>query len=246
MAKRLTIIEKEEIINLYKTNKYTFSSLSLIYEVTPQSIRQLLNKNNLFNDNKIIKENRKPRRFLKDLTGLKIGRLTCLEREIRINKNNKRISFWKCQCDCGNLTTVRLISLSHNSDKNITKSCGCYHKEYKRVNSKTYGESSFNKYFHNIKKSAEKRNYIFNLTQKEVKILNKQNCYYCGVKPKQITGESKLNGKYIYNGIDRVDNFKGYELSNCVACCGICNKMKLTSTKENFINQCILIAKNHA
>lgn len=59
--------------------------------------------------------------FQKDLTGKRFGRLVVLEfAEIR-NHN----AFWKCQCDCGNITVKQGTSLSHG----YTKSCGCLVKE---------------------------------------------------------------------------------------------------------------------
>jgi hypothetical protein len=30
----------------------------------------------------------------------------------------------------------------------------------------------------------------------------------------------------VYNGIDRIDNTKGYTSGNCLACCIRCNKLK--------------------
>jgi len=42
-----------------------------------------------------------------------------------------------------------------------------------------------------------------------------KNCFYCGISP----------DKY-HNGIDRVDNDKGYVINNIVPCCTICNIIK--------------------
>ena len=36
----------------------------------------------------------------------------------------------------------------------------------------------------------------------------------------------KMNGDYIYNGLDRIDPSKGYELTNIVTCCENCNRLK--------------------
>jgi hypothetical protein len=35
-----------------------------------------------------------------------------------------------------------------------------------------------------------------------------------------------------YNGIDRVDNEKGYLVENCVPCCFTCNSLKKSVTKS--------------
>lgn len=37
------------------------------------------------------------------------------------------------------------------------------------------------------------------------------------------------------NGIDRVDNNKGYTLNNCVPCCKTCNQAKHRLSQEYFI-----------
>lgn len=38
----------------------------------------------------------------------------------------------------------------------------------------------------------------------------------------------------LYNGIDRIDNSKGYNLDNCVTCCTQCNTAKMQETEEDF------------
>ena len=58
-----------------------------------------------------------------DLTGQKFGRLTAL---CRVKPpNNTKYTYWKCQCDCGNIKDIRASSLKDGT----TKSCGCYQKE---------------------------------------------------------------------------------------------------------------------
>ena len=61
-----------------------------------------------------------------ELTGLKFGRLTVIERDYIKEKEikNKR-AYWKCECECGNIvstTSNKLIS-GHS------QSCGCLRKE---------------------------------------------------------------------------------------------------------------------
>ena len=52
-----------------------------------------------------------------DLTGMKFGRLTVLERAE--NKGGK--TYWRCRCECGEEVTV----YSHSLKSGATKSCGC-------------------------------------------------------------------------------------------------------------------------
>lgn len=52
-----------------------------------------------------------------DLAGQRFGRLTAIERVDAV----KGYGMWRCQCDCGNISTVRTSSLTSGQ----TKSCGC-------------------------------------------------------------------------------------------------------------------------
>lgn len=61
-------------------------------------------------------------RFYKDLTGLTFGRLKVL-RKAPSTKHGK--SSFVCQCDCGNIVTVKGQRLI----RGITKSCGCLRKD---------------------------------------------------------------------------------------------------------------------
>lgn len=44
-------------------------------------------------------------------------------------------------------------------------------------------------------------------------------------------------------GLDRIDNRKGYTVSNVVACCRTCNSMKSGQTVAAFIARCRRIAE---
>lgn len=54
-------------------------------------------------------------------------------------------------------------------------------------------------------------------------------CYWCGYCPEN---------KQQINGIDRIDNTKGYYPDNCVPCCADCNIMKGEALVDNFIKRC--------
>jgi hypothetical protein len=44
------------------------------------------------------------------------------------------------------------------------------------------------------------------------------------------------------NGLDRVDNARGYESGNVVPCCDPCNRMKGTLSREAFLEHVALVA----
>ena len=79
-------------------------------------------------------------------------------------------------------------------------------------------------------KDLNKRNRIYggsnNLTIEQFETITKQHCYYCGIM--QDKG---------FNGVDRMDSTKGYEIDNCVSCCIICNMMKGAVDNITFIQR---------
>ena len=72
---------------------------------------------------------------------------------------------------------------------------------------------------------AKTRNIEFHLTEEEFDVITKQPCYYC----------NEFEEGKTFTGIDRIDNSVGYVLDNCVPSCYVCNRMKLTHTKEFFL-----------
>ncbi len=97
-------------------------------------------------------------------------------------------------------------------------------------------EASFNELLSHYKYHAKNRNLTWDLTKEEFRFLTKQNCFYCGKIPSHKSRKDKrFNGIYIYNGIDRIDNNKGYIKENVVPCCGICNKAKGSRSYDEFI-----------
>lgn len=59
-----------------------------------------------------------------ELKGRKFGKLTVIERAVP-KKPNKKHTFWKCKCECGN----EIITSSNHLLTGHTRSCGCSHKE---------------------------------------------------------------------------------------------------------------------
>lgn len=105
-------------------------------------------------------------------------------------------------------------------------------------------KSGFTILWHIYQRIAKNRNLEFSLTKDEFYKLTKENCWYCGKEPSQIKKDHKCKNYYLYNGIDRWDNAKGYIWKNCVPCCGMCNKMKSILSEEIFINHVRKIARN--
>lgn len=136
---------------------------------------------------------------------------------------------WECLCDCGNITTI--VGSKLRTGK--IKSCGCLrHKP--PANTLAPGEASFNKIYRLYKANAKNRELSWELSKNEFRVVIKQDCYYCGVAPSNIANHQSLNGSYTYNGIDRLDNSRGYVSGNIVPCCKLCNYMKRDLSENNF------------
>lgn len=159
----------------------------------------------------------------KDMTGKRFGRLVIIERK----EDSKKTVYWKCKCDCGNIVFVGGKELRNGH----TKSCGCYNK-VKRF--KPEGVASFNRLFGAYKRSAKTKGRKFSLSAEEFEKLTSDNCFYCGAVPSSVMINKNGNGNLIYNGIDRVDNSKGYIPGNCVTCCTACNLAKREMSQEEF------------
>lgn len=173
------------------------------------------------------------------LKGTKINRWTFLRPGRCENRGTYYYQTWFCKCDCGIEKEVFL----QNILKGKSISCGCYNKEQvskvKSVWRKAPGESCRNHLILVYKRGALKRKLEYELTVEQFSMLTKQNCFYCGVEPLQITGRGKycnINEDYIYNGIDRINNNIGYILDNCISCCKNCNYAKRSMKQKEFIN----------
>jgi hypothetical protein len=85
----------------------------------------------------------------------------------------------------------------------------------KRENNRRYGTSIKGRYRHGQKK-AKKRGIAWDLSFAEYEwLMERNNCYYC-------SGPLTLYG----SNLDRLNNNKGYNTENAVACCGFCNQIK--------------------
>jgi hypothetical protein len=69
-----------------------------------------------------------------DLTGKRFGKLTAIS---SIYDAEKKLTLWKCQCDCGNIAYVRANRLVHGR----TKSCGCLRVVSNKSHKTTHGMS---------------------------------------------------------------------------------------------------------
>jgi hypothetical protein len=98
------------------------------------------------------------------------------------------------------------------------------HRDFYRDYSREYYHTPMGK-FHGYKRTTKRRKLKWALTKEEFMTFWQKSCIYCGDTISTI-------------GLDRIDNSKGYTLNNVVPCCWICNYMKNSRTKEEFLSQC--------
>src|SRR6185436_5078570 len=177
-------------------------------------------------------------------------RLTNIVIEHRVEnqqpRSNRSIQ-WHAICICGKAIIVDSKQIKRTP--NI--SCGCKRQNHSPLFFKDPKHTNINASWNCYKRNAHNRNIDWQLTKEEFQSIIFKNCHYCGTSPsikynvfgwtrrKKVVSEQakqrQENGLVLINGIDRVDNKKGYSLDNCVACCKHCNVGKLNQTKEEFL-----------
>lgn len=170
------------------------------------------------------------KRKLIDVVGEKFGRWTVIK---KAGYNKWRCPMWLCKCDCGIERIVDWKSLKSGG----SKSCGCFKKGFWRNRiCLAPGLATMRQSINMYKGHARRRGIEWNLTEKQFADITQKDCYYCGAKPNNMIKSIHCNGDYIYNGIDRVDNNKGYTINNVVPCCFKCNRAKDTYTLQEYKN----------
>lgn len=175
----------------------------------------------------------------------RFGMLVVIERSKPSNIKHDR-PHWLCQCDCGNTKIVSGQYLKRAE----TPSCGCYAGS--AIKNRKYDnpqEVTINSIFGAYRTKARRKEIHFSITRDDFKNLVLQNCHYCNSEPTVVKNAYKHRHSERHracqawiraaaiklNGIDRVDNTKGYTPKNCVPCCEICNKAKRDMTYEEFM-----------
>lgn len=161
---------------------------------------------------------------MKDITGLISGKLTALYPTEQDNHRNYK---WMCKCECGGTKEVRSGFLIRQK----VKTCGCSGKHSNKLG---LGEAAFNELLGRYKKQASSRGHSFELTIKEFRDLTESLCFYCGSPPSNKITNNGVDNYYVYTGVDRKDNTKGYTIDNVLPCCTVCNRAKNNMPYNSF------------
>lgn len=167
-------------------------------------------------------------KIVNDLTGKRFGRLVVEGYAGRRQYQHNYINQWNCVCDCGKrcLRVQRALLDPHVS------SCGCQVRERMAARPDA-GNGSVNGLMCAYRIGAKNRGHEFALTKTEFRELTSSDCYYCGASPQQVITNGKC-APYTYNGVDRVDNERGYTSDNVRPCCGHCNTAKMALKESDF------------
>lgn len=157
-----------------------------------------------------------------DRTGQRYGKLVVLELAPVAPGSKIR---WLCRCDCGAEKMIRAECLS----KGISRSCGCVGRAPKLPP----GIAARNQVLKSYRGAARARGLAWELLDDDFDRLTAQDCFYCGIPP-STTFTIRLSS-FAYNGIDRIDNARGYTLANVVTCCQICNRAKSDLPYDDFV-----------
>lgn len=170
-----------------------------------------------------------------DITGQRFGRLTvaALAGHDRRNRRAK----WDCNCDCGG----KIITFAKYLQRGTRVDCGCGDKARHQLNGekRKKPESGLNHLLNDYLGNARRRGYAFSLSKEEFFSLCVSHCHYCGCAPSRPLSSTPW---ILVNGVDRVDNSRGYEVDNAVSCCTICNYLKREMDYAQFLTHIRRIA----
>ena len=119
-----------------------------------------------------------------------------------------------------------------------TTTCGC-------IRRKPTGVAAANAVLLAYRRNAAQRSLQWRLSSAQALRLFSRHCYYCGAPPSNLAKHERMNGIFIYNGIDRLDATRGYVADNVVPCCKTCNAAKLRMSRKEFLDWVWRVAARH-
>lgn len=139
----------------------------------------------------------------------------------------------RCECDCGTVTTHRLTRL--RTGKSVRcRECGSS-QAWSNRNRPAIEHMAVRRRIESYRDNARRKGIEFGIFSFELAALFHSPCHYCGDEPSSHQRAKGSIGGVLLNGVDRVDNSKGYVSGNVVSCCSSCNFAKRGMTAAEFI-----------
>jgi hypothetical protein len=142
---------------------------------------------------------------------------------------------YRCKCQCGQIKNVQRYHLLSGQ----IKSCGCLWREsilnHAKGRRKAKGAANARGLYTRYRYNTIHRGHEFSLTEAEFLAITVKPCHYCGQPPSSKLSLKGSFGAYTFNGLDRIDNKKGYVPGNVQPCCKQCNRAKGTLSHKEFM-----------
>lgn len=166
------------------------------------------------------------------LSGQRFGKLLVIEQA----GHRGASLLWKCKCDC----SQEAFATTNTLRMGKVRSCGCLHVEAHAARRSAPSVAGARVLFSSYQTSARRRKVSFDLSFQDFVRLVGEACRYCGAEPSRVscgtrkTAANVAHSRFVHNGLDRVNNDAGYQLSNVVPCCRTCNTAKGQLSVEDF------------
>lgn len=173
-------------------------------------------------------------KYREEMIGNTFGKWEVIKYLGRIpNQPNNYNKYWECRCKCGKMQAISSIWLKTSKNKS------CINCRERKI---PFSVRTFNGILASYKGGARIRKLSWDLTKEQFANLISSPCYYTGLPPSNV--RKSLDGfVFVYNGIDRLNSSEGYNITNCVPCHHMVNRMKSDMSYDEFINMCHLIQK---
>lgn len=181
--------------------------------------------------------------------GVRRGKLTVIANIIPSQGKKNRGGLWQAICDCGKEKNVKGHDFKSTRGP---QSCGCAVLEQIAQggkNRRRYAASTINIAYANHRYGA-KTDGRKPLDRTDWDKIVFQPCHYCGRKDVKNRAHNFIkNNAFLHpsseelerfrvemNGVDRIDSSRGYDVENCLPCCGMCNRMKNSHPQNLFLD----------
>lgn len=160
--------------------------------------------------------------------GQSYGEWTVVDRETKVDSSGALLVH--VLCSCGEGSFVSSIGLR----KGKTKKCKSCALRGRHAKAGSLEERLAANVRYMYQRAARQKGRAHELTHRDYVSLIFLSCSYCGQEPMSRKKVGSFEVKY--NGLDRVDNSKGYLTNNVVPCCLVCNRAKRDMSQDEWLS----------